>query len=103
MPLEATLRLLQQKDAELESVQRQIANLRTVLPDKQAQITALQEQVNRLNDKKIRAVEEAQEARRRRENGGRGDELDEMGRWLRSVESGLKTMLDVEPAQAVAA
>lgn len=101
MPLEATLDLLQQKDAELDSVRRQIASLRAGLPDKQAQVRTLEEQVSRLHEKKVRAVEEAQEAKRRREVGGVGDEMDEMGRWLRGVESGLKTMLDVEGSQTV--
>lgn len=74
---------------------RQIEALRASLPHKRDEVTALQDEVSILNTKKIRAVEEAKEARRRRENGGMGDELDERGRWLRGVESGLRTMLEV--------
>ena len=69
--------------------------LQGALPHKHAQVTALQDEMSILNAKKIRAVEEAKEARRRREHGGMGDELEERGRWLKSVETGLRTMLEV--------
>jgi len=58
-------------------------------------VSALQDEVSILNAKKIRAVEEAMEARRGRENGGMVDELEDRGRWLRGVEAGLRTMLEV--------
>ena len=45
--------------------------------------------------RKIKAVEEAQEAKRRREMGAGADELEEKGRWLRGVETSLKAMLEV--------
>jgi len=46
--------------------------------------------------RKMKAVQEAQEARRRRQDGaGIGDELEERGRWLRGVETGLRKMLEV--------
>lgn len=48
-----------------------------------------------MNTKKINSVEEAQEARRSRDNGGLGDKLEERGRWLRAVDTGLRTMLEV--------
>lgn len=76
-------------------IDRQIAALRETLPHKRNEIATLQDEVAILNTKKIKAVEEAKEARRRRENGGPGDELDERGRWLRGVDSGLRTMLEV--------
>ncbi len=95
MPLQPTLDLLDEREAESDSLDRQIESLRATLPHKQAQVSALQEEVSILNAKKIRAVQEAQEARKRRDNGGIGDELEEQGRWLRSVEAGLRTMLEV--------
>ena len=55
----------------------------------------LQDEVSLVNTRKIKAVQEAQEARRRREKGGMGDELEEKGRWLRGVEVGLKSMVGV--------
>jgi predicted RNase H-like nuclease (RuvC/YqgF family) len=95
MPLQPTLELLEEREAQLESIDRQIESLRAALPHKQAQVSALQDEVSILNAKKIRAVGEAKEARRRREVGGMEDELEEKGRWLRSVEAGLRTMLEV--------
>lgn len=64
------------------------------MPGKQAQVEQLQDEVSMANTRKIKAVEEAKEARKRRENGGMGDELEERGRWLRGVETGLRTMLE---------
>lgn len=95
MPLQPTLELLNEREAQLSDLDRQIEALRATLPHKKDEVAALQDQVSILNAKKIRAVEEAQEARRRRENGGTGDELEDRGRWLRGVESGLRTMLEV--------
>ncbi|KAK5164365.1 uncharacterized protein LTR77_010061 [Saxophila tyrrhenica] len=95
LPLQPTLDLLQEREAELESLDRQIETLRAALPQKQAQVAGLKDEVNMLNVKKIKAVEEAQEARRRREGGVGGDEMEERGRWLRGVEGGLRGMLEV--------
>jgi chromosome segregation ATPase len=95
MPLQPTLELLEEREAQLQSIERQIESLRAALPHKQAQVSALQDEVSILNTRKIRAVEEAKDARRRREVGGMEDELEERGRWLRSVEAGLRTMLEV--------
>lgn len=95
MPLQPTLDLLNEREEQLADLDRQIEALRAALPLKREEIAALQDEVSILNTKKIRAVEEAKEARRRRENGGMGDDLDERGRWLRGVEGGLRTMLEV--------
>jgi chromosome segregation ATPase len=95
LPLQPTLELLNDREEELASLDRQIEALQAALPHKQAQVSALQDEVSILNAKKIRAVEEAMEARRGRENGGMVDELEERGRWLRGVDTGLRTMLEV--------
>lgn len=94
LPLQPTLDLLSEQEDELASIQAQIESLRAAAPGKQAQIDQLRDEVAMANTRKIRAVEEAKEARRRREHGGMGDELEERGRWLRGVETGLKTMLE---------
>ena len=95
MPLQPTLELLNEREEQLMDLDRQIEALRTTLPHKRDEVAALQDEVSILNTRKIKAVEEAKEARTRRENGGAGDELDERGRWLRGVEGGLRTMLEV--------
>jgi hypothetical protein len=48
-----------------------------------------------LEARKNGAVQSANEAKKGKENGGMGDELEERGRWLKSVDSGLKAMLEV--------
>ena len=94
LPLRPTLELLSEREDELASINSQIEALHAALPGKRAQVEQLQDEVNMANTRKIKAVEEAKEARRRRENGGMGDELEERGRWLRGVETGLRTMLE---------
>ena len=94
LPLQPTLELLNDREEEVASLDRQIEALQAALPHKQAQVGALQDEVSILNAKKIRAVEEAMEARRGREGGGIVDELEERGRWLRGVDGALRVMLE---------
>ena len=95
LPLQPTLELLSEREQRLADMDRQIEALRAGLPQKQVDVSALQDEVTMLNTRKIKAVEGAQEARRRRADGGMTDELEERGRWLRGVEMGLRTMLEV--------
>lgn len=95
MPLQPTLELLAEREQQLSEVDRQIAALQAALPAKRQDVERLQDELAPLQMRKINAVQEAKEARRRRENGGLGDELEERGRWLRSVDSGLRAMLEV--------
>lgn len=94
LPLQPTLELLSEREDELASINAQIEALQSAMPSKEAQVEQLRDEVSMANARKIKAVEEAKEARRRRENGGMGDELEERGRWLRGVETGLRTMLE---------
>lgn len=95
MPLPATLELLRGREHELQNVDLEIERLQAGLPAKRAEVQRLQDELVPIQMRKIKAVEEAQEARRRREHGGAADELEEKGRWLRGVESSLKAMLEV--------
>lgn len=95
LPLQPTLSLLSQKEAELSDLDRQIAALRAAIPAKKQAIANLEADLVPLEQRKEDAVRSANEARQGRENGGKGDELEERGRWLRGVEGSLKTMLEV--------
>lgn len=97
LPLQPTMDLLRQREQELQSVDLEIARLQAALPAKKAEVSRLQDELEPIQMRKIKAVEEAKEARRRREGGGNGeaDELEEKGRWLRGVEGSLKAMLEV--------
>lgn len=93
--MQPTLELLSEREDELTSINSQIEALQAALPGKQAQVEQVRDEVSMANARKIKAVEEAKEARKRRENGGMGDELEQRGRWLRGVETGLRGMLEV--------
>lgn len=97
LPLQPTMDLLRQREQELQSVDLEIARLQAALPAKKAEVSRLQDELAPIQMRKNKAVEEAKEARRRREGGGNGeaDELEEKGRWLRGVEGSLKAMLEV--------
>lgn len=95
LPLQPTLSLLSNKEQELADLDRQIANLQRVLPEKKRAVAALEADLGPLEARKNNAVQNAAEAKRGRENGGLGDELEERGRWLKGVDSGLKAMLEV--------
>ena len=95
LPLQPTLDLLSEREQQLADLDEQISALRSALPAKKQQVEQLRDELAPLQTRKIKAVQEAQDARRRRENGGLGDELEEKGRWLRGVEAGLRGMLGV--------
>lgn len=95
LPLQPTLALLSKKEQEIADLDRQIANLQRVLPEKKRAVADLEGDLGPLEARKNAAVQSANEAKRGRENGGLGDELEERGRWLKGVDSGLRAMLEV--------
>lgn len=86
--------MLQQREQELTSMDLEIQRLEAALPAKRAEVQRLRDELAPVQLRKIKAVEEANEAQRRRGLGG-GDELEERGRWLRGVERTLKAALEV--------
>lgn len=94
LPLSASKVLLQQREQELTSMDLEIQRLEAALPAKRAEVQRLRDELAPVQLRKIKAVEEANEAQRRRGQGG-GDELEERGRWLRGVERTLKAALEV--------
>lgn len=87
--------MLSKKEQELADLDRQIANLQRVLPEKKRAVADLEKDLGPLEARKNGAVQSANEAKKGRENGGMGDELEEKGRWLKSVDGGLRAMLEV--------
>ena len=100
LPLPATLELLARREAEVAELDRQIATLgNSTLPRKTRELERLESEVAPLQTRAEVMKESAAEARRRREvkfGDGGEDELEVRGRWYRSVETGVKGMLDVE-------
>lgn len=93
--LQPTLALVSEKEAELASLDERLAALRERLPQAQQDVQQLEAQLGPLEVRKNAAVDEAREARKRRANGGLGDELEDRGRWLSATETGLRAMLEV--------
>lgn len=97
MPLPETMRLVQQREAELAELNVQLSKLQSSLPTRSRELERLERELRPLETQKQGTVAAAKEAKRRREEGGGiGDELEERGRWLRASEKALKDMLEVE-------
>ncbi|KAF2089943.1 hypothetical protein K490DRAFT_62817 [Saccharata proteae CBS 121410] len=98
LPLPATQALIASKEAEITALDNQIASLQAALPRKTRELERLEAELKPLELQRNGTVSAAEEAKRRRDAGeaGMGDDLEERGRWLRAVSQGLKTMLEVE-------
>lgn len=97
LPLPETLRLLNDREADLAALNAQIAQLQSSLPARAKELEKLERELKPLETQKQGTVAAAKEARRRKEEGGGiGDELEERGRWLTASEKALKDMLEVK-------
>ncbi|KAJ4373904.1 hypothetical protein N0V83_002643 [Neocucurbitaria cava] len=97
LPLPETLKVLNQREAELAVLNAQIASLQASIPNRSRELEKLERELKPLETQKQGTVAAAKEARRRKEEGGGiGDELEERGRWLRASEKALREMLEVE-------
>ncbi|KAF3004107.1 hypothetical protein E8E13_004126 [Curvularia kusanoi] len=97
LPLPETLRLLNEREAELAALNAQIAQLQASLPNRTKELEKLERELKPLETQKQGTIAAAKEARRRKEEGGGiGDELEERGRWLTSSEKALRDMLELE-------
>ncbi len=98
LPLPATLALLSTREAELAQLNHQLKSLESALPRKTRELERLENELRPLELQKQGSTAAAKEARRRKEEGlkGQGDDLEQRGRWWRGVEAGLKGMLEIE-------
>ena len=96
LPLPATLQLIEEKKARLEEVNKQLKILQQAVPRQSRMLENEERELRRLEEERERAVGAAREAVERKREGGGADELEMKGRWLRSVEGGLRRMLEVE-------
>jgi len=98
LPLPATLALLSTREAELAQLNHQLKSLESALPRKTRELERLENELRPLELQKQGSTAAAKEARRRKEEGlkGQGDDLEQRGRWGRGVEAGLKGMLEIE-------
>ena len=96
MPLEPTQTLLEERKAELIEVNKQLKSLQSALPRQTRILEKEQRELKVLEQERDRAVMEARDAVSRRQDGGVADDLELKGRWLRSVDVGLRGLLGVE-------
>ncbi|RAK87007.1 hypothetical protein BO79DRAFT_176572 [Aspergillus costaricaensis CBS 115574] len=94
LPLPATLSLLSEREAELAALDRQLAAVQNTLPRKTREAEAVERELGVLERRKTEAIAQAQEVKRKKEEG-ESDGLVETGRWYRSAEETLKSLLGV--------
>jgi len=98
LPLEKTLKLVEEKERERAELDRQLEQLQVMVPRKTRELERLNAELQPLEMKRLGSTAAAKEAKRRKEEalGGVGDDLEERGKWWRGVEGGLKGMLGIE-------
>lgn len=95
LPLPATLSLLSERESELAAVNRQLATLQNTLPRKTREAETIERELGVLEKRKVETTAQAREAQRKKQEG-ESDGLEEIGRWYRSSEEALKTLVGVE-------
>jgi chromosome segregation ATPase len=95
LPLADTLSLLSARQNQLADVDAEIAALQEELPARTRELERVDDELAGLSQQKKMAVSRAQEARERKEAGGM-DEVERRGRWLRTGDSLLRDMMDID-------
>jgi len=96
LPLMKTLEVLGGTDAESAKLDREIAELQAAAERRTRELDRMQTELEPLRAQKIRAVNDAQDAQTRKALGisGLGDDLEQRGRWLRGVETTMRSILE---------
>ncbi|KAF4269812.1 hypothetical protein KXW98_005540 [Aspergillus fumigatus] len=95
LPLPVTLSLLAEREAELAALNRQLAAVQNVLPRKTREAEAMERELSVLERRRSEATAQAREAQRMKQEG-KSDGLEELGRWYKSAEETLKSLVGVE-------
>ncbi|KAG9587280.1 hypothetical protein KCU86_g13834, partial [Aureobasidium melanogenum] len=95
LPLHSTNELLSEKESKLARLDREIAQLQSTLPDKKRHVASLKADLEPIESRKRSAIADAQEAQKKRGQHALAQDLDERGKWLKSVDSGLRLMLQI--------
>ncbi|KAI5246594.1 hypothetical protein E4T47_00422 [Aureobasidium subglaciale] len=95
LPLHSTKSLLSDKDSELARLDRDLADLQSTLPDKKRHVASLKADLEPIQSRKRSAISDAQEAQKKRGQHALAQDLDERGKWLKSVDTALHLMLHV--------
>ncbi|KAK2739775.1 hypothetical protein FQN57_006472 [Myotisia sp. PD_48] len=92
LPLDATLRLLADRDAELINVNRSLASTETARMRKTRESEALEREISLLEKRRNEVVAQAKEAQRRKLEG-ESDRLEQEGRWYTAADQLLKGLV----------
>ena len=96
LPLEKTVELLEERNRQNTELDRLLEQLQREMPAKTKELEAEQKALKGIERQMVEVQEQAREAVRRKQEGkGDAEGLEERGRWYRSVEAGLKGMLEV--------
>jgi chromosome segregation ATPase len=96
LPLTKTLEVLAERDAESAKLDREIAELQAAAERRTRELDRMQSELEPLRAHKTRAMNDAQDAQTRKAQGisGLGDDLEQRGRWLRGVETTMRSILE---------
>lgn len=94
LPYDATISLLNSRETELATLDAQIEALQATSSRQNRELQRLEDELRPLEAKKDVTVKAAKEARKRKEEGGGMDEMEEMGRWYRGSEKVLKSVVE---------
>lgn len=96
LPLPATLHLVEERQARLEEVSRELKSLQQAVPRQTRALESEERDLRKLEGERGRAMQAAREAVERKREGGGADELEMRGRWLRGVEGAIRGISEVE-------
>lgn len=95
--LEQTVGLVEDREEQLMRLDENLRSLIEQRETKQRALKQAQDELKAAERTRDQTVRSAKEAQARRENGKGGmDDIEERGRWLRGVESTMKSLLEVE-------
>lgn len=96
LPLAETEAEVAAERARTADVDRQIEALQRAMPAKVREVEKIDRELGELENRRNESVRLAVEMRRRREESGGRDEVEELGRWYRASEGVLRGLLDVQ-------
>ncbi|EHY54548.1 hypothetical protein HRR90_002636 [Exophiala dermatitidis] len=101
MPLEATQQALDDLKARNLELDHQISLLQHQMPAKDREVEKVDRELAELEKRRNESTRLAVELRKRREQGGGRDEMEELGRWYRGSEAVLRGVLCLEDVVGV--
>ena len=98
MGLEATVNLVEEREEQLERVQKRLEQVVEQRARKEKELKKMKDEAAAAERERDKAMRSAEDAKKGQKEGKTsiGDEVEEKGRWLRGVETTMKGLLGVE-------